>query len=109
MGANFKRLFGQRVAVLREAQNLRQHQLGTRIGKKDRYVSAIETGKTFPRPEMIPLLAKALNVPVSSLFFFEGMDNDAKVLLKLIGNLLEGRDATELRKFYRHALVSLEK
>src|SRR5271154_213257 len=95
MSSGLKQLFGRRLAALREAKSLEQHQLGRLVGKKDRYISAIETGNTFPRPEMIPLLAKALDVPVSALFFFEGMDNDAKVLRKQIDSLLQASDAAQ--------------
>jgi transcriptional regulator with XRE-family HTH domain len=109
MSIGFKQLFGQRLAALRGAKGLEQHQLGRLVGKKDKYVSAIETGKTFPRPEMIPLLAKALGAPVSALFFFEGMDNDAKLLRKQIDSLLQTSDAAQLRKFLRHMLVALER
>ena len=106
---SLKRLFGQRVAELRDSKNLKQHQVASRIGKKDKYISAIETGQTFPRPEMIPLLAKALGVQISALFFFEGMDNDPKALRKQIDGLLQTSDASQLRKFLRHMLVSLER
>lgn len=109
MTSRFKQLFGQRLATLRRAKALEQHQLGRLVGKKDKYVSAIETGKTFPRPEMLSLLAKALGVPVSALFFLEGMDNDAKLLRKQIDGLLQTSDADQLRKFFRHMLVSLER
>ncbi len=108
MSSSLKQLFGRRLASLREAKRLEQHQLGRLVGKKDKYISAIETGKTFPRSEMIPFLAKALSVPVSALFFFEGMDNDVKVLRKQIDSLLQSSDAGQLRKFLRLMLISLE-
>ena len=108
MTSDLKKLFGRRVATLRQAKNLEQHQLGRLIGKKDRYISAIETGTTFPRPEMISLLAKALSVPVSALFFFEGMDDDAKLLRRQIDGLLQAGDTARLRRFFRYMLVSLE-
>jgi transcriptional regulator with XRE-family HTH domain len=108
MPSDLKRLFGKRLAAIREAKKLKQHQLARLIGKKDIYISAIETGQNFPRPEMISLLAKALNTPVSALFFFEGIDDDTKVLRKHIDSLIEGRSPAELRKWFRQMLVSLE-
>lgn len=109
MSLNLKQLFGRRLAALREAKGLEQHQLARLVGKKDKYISAIETGRNFPRPEMISLLAKALEMPVSALFFFEGIDDDPKALRKQIESLSQVSDVSQLRKSFRHMIVSREK
>jgi transcriptional regulator with XRE-family HTH domain len=108
MPSDLKRLLGKRLAALRESRGLKQHQLARLVGKKDTYISAIERGQNFPRPEMISMLARVLHMPVSALFFFEGMDDDPKALRKQIDGLLDNRTPTQLRRVFRQMLVSLE-
>lgn len=106
---NVKKLFGKRLATLRESRNLKQHQLARMIGKKDKYISDLETGRTYPRPEMLETLSKALGVPISEFYFFEGLDDDTKVLRKSIEALAAVDDTDQLRKYFRHMLVSRER
>jgi transcriptional regulator with XRE-family HTH domain len=108
MSPDLKRLFGKRLSTLRESKNLKQHQLARLIGKRDKYISDIETGRIYPRPQMIVALSKALEVPISAFFFFEGVDDDPKTLRKTIESLVAVSSASRLRKFLRHMLVSLE-
>lgn len=106
---NIKKLFGKRLATLREAKNMKQHQLARLIGKKDKYISDLETGRTYPRPEMLEALSKALRLPISEFYFFEGLDDDANGLRKSIEGLVAVDDASQLRKDLRHMLVSRER
>lgn len=108
MVPNLKRLFGKRLCTLREAKNLKQHQLGRLIGKGNKYISDIETGRIYPRPEMMVALSKALDLPISAFYFFEGVDDDPKTLRKSIENLAAVSGASRLRRFLRHMLVTLE-
>src|SRR5271170_6842745 len=108
MAPNLKRLFGKRLTALRESKNLKQHQLGRRIGKRDKYISDIETGRIYPRPEVMVALSEALELPISAFYFFEGVDDDPKSLRKSIESLVTVSSASRLRKFLRHMVVSLE-
>jgi transcriptional regulator with XRE-family HTH domain len=108
MSSSVKRLFGKRLAALRESKELKQHQLARLIGKRDKYISDLETGRTYPRPEILTALSKALELPISSFYFFEGVDDDPKTLRKSIEGLVAVSGASRLRKFLRHMLVSLE-
>jgi transcriptional regulator with XRE-family HTH domain len=108
MTPDLKRLFGKRLAALRESKNLKQHQLGRRIGKRDKYISDVETGRIYPRPEIVMALADALELPISAFYFFEGADDDPKSLRKSIESLVSVSSASRLRKFLRLMLVSLE-
>lgn len=105
MTSDLKRRFGKRLALLREIRKLEQHQLGRMIGKKDRYISSVETGKNFPRPEMIDRLAKALQVPVSAFFFDEDVDNNPKALRKFIESILDSSNTKELRKYLLQMVI----
>jgi transcriptional regulator with XRE-family HTH domain len=108
MSVNLKRLFGKRLATLRESKNLKQHQLGRRIGKRDKYISDIETGRIYPRPDIIVALSEALALPISTFYLFEGVEDDPETLRKSIEGLVAVSSANQLRKFLRHMLVSLE-
>jgi len=108
MSVELKRLFGKRLATLRESKSLKQHQLGRMVGSSNRYISSVETGRVYPGPEMMMALSKALKYPVSEFYFFEGIDDDAKTLRKRIENLIAVSNASRLRKFLRHMLVTLE-
>lgn len=87
---------------------MKQHQLARLIGKRDKYISDLETGRTYPRPEMLTALARALELPISAFYFFEGVDDDAKTLRKSIESLVAVSGPSRLRKFLRHMLISLE-
>lgn len=108
MTPNLKRLFGKRLATLRESRNLKQHQLARSIGKRDKYISDIETGRIYPRPQIMAALSEALRFPISAFYFFEGVDDDPKALRKSIDSLVTTSTASQLRRFLRHMLVSLE-
>jgi transcriptional regulator with XRE-family HTH domain len=108
MASDLTHRFGKRLAFLRNARNLEQHQLGQRVGRDNKYISRIETGENFPRPEMIDKLAKALQCPVSALFFDEGVDNNPKVMRKFIDSFLDKGDAKQLRKYFLQVLLSHE-
>jgi transcriptional regulator with XRE-family HTH domain len=108
MSAKMKRLLGRRVAALRDAKNLKQHQLGRMIGKSAKYISDVETGRVYPRPSIIEKLSAALELPISSFYFFEGTDDDPKILRQSIESLIAVSGANRLRRFLRHMLVTLE-
>jgi transcriptional regulator with XRE-family HTH domain len=108
MIVDLKHRFGRRIAFLREARNLEQFQLGQRIGVGNKTISRIETGRSFPRPQVIDKLAKALEVPVSVLFFDEGIDNNLKFMRKVIDSFLDQSDAKQLRKYLLQMLITHE-
>jgi hypothetical protein len=54
-------------------------------------------------------LAKALNVSMSDLLFFEGIDDSAEVLRSKIQRLAQTNDLKRLRRYYRLMLVSRER
>ena len=108
MAADLKRLLGRRLTTLRESKNLKQHQLGRMVGKDNRYISSVETGRVYPSPAMIMALSRALNYPVSEFYFIEGIDDDPKALRRIIESLVAVSNASRLRRFLRHMLVTLE-
>lgn len=103
-------LFRKQLASLRDAEGLTQAKLSEMIGAGPQYVGHLETGriKTPPWGRM-KKLAKALNVSMSDLFFFEGVDDSAEELRAKIQRLAQTNNVERLRRYYRLMLVSREK
>jgi transcriptional regulator with XRE-family HTH domain len=104
------RLLRERLRVLREAKGLSQKELEDGIGKEANYITRVETGRIeWPPSDVIDKICEILEVSPSELLFAEGLDNNAEVLREKIQNLLSRANTEQLRKFYRHMLVSLER
>ena len=102
--------FRERLRVLRESKGLTQGQLEERIGKEANYITRVETGRIDTPPlDTLSAIARELEVSMSDLFFFEGIDDDAEILRSKIQRLAQTNDVERLRKYYRLMLVSREK
>jgi transcriptional regulator with XRE-family HTH domain len=110
MRSDDAKLFRERLRVLREAKGLTQGQLEEKIGKEANYITRVETGRIDTPPlDGISRIARELEVSMSDLFFFEGIDDDAETLRSKIHQLAQTNDIQQLRRFYRLMLVSREK
>jgi transcriptional regulator with XRE-family HTH domain len=105
--------FRERLALLRKAKGLTQHELEKRIGKLETeagYISRIETGAIGTPPfDVIDKIAQELDVDAFELFFGYGLDQNVEQLRERIARVLAVQDLAQLRKIYRLILVSLEK
>ena len=109
MSSDEARLFRERLRTLREAKRLSQSQLEERIGKEENYITRVETGRIDTPPiDVTAKIARALEVSMSELFFFEGVDDSAEALRAKIQRLIQTDDPKRLRKYYRLMLVSHE-
>jgi transcriptional regulator with XRE-family HTH domain len=109
MSSDDAKPFREHLRMLREAKGLSQTQLEERIGKEANYITRVETGRIDTPPlDVIARIAYELDVSVSDLFFFEGVDDSAEVLRAKIHRLIETDDVKRLRKYYRLLLVSDE-
>jgi len=110
MSRDLGALFRKQLATLREAEGLTQAKLSEMIGAGPQYIGHLETGRIKTPPwERMKKLAKALNVSMSDLFFFEGVDDSAEELRAKIQRLVQTNDVNRLRRYYRLMLVSREK
>ncbi|SRR5260370_19758199 len=104
------RLLRERIRVLREAKGLSQKELEDRIGKEANYITRVETGRIeWPPSDVIDKICEVLDVSPNELFFAEGLDDNAELLRQKIQTLLKSANTEQLRKFYRHMLVAIEK
>jgi XRE family aerobic/anaerobic benzoate catabolism transcriptional regulator len=60
---------GHIIKVLRAASGLKQKDLAKRAEIKANYLSLVEAGKRDPSLNVLRAIAKALNVPISMLFW----------------------------------------
>jgi transcriptional regulator with XRE-family HTH domain len=102
------KLFGRRLKVLRKAKKLNQAELAEKIGIETKYLSNLETGRRSPSFEKTAALAKALDVPMSSLFSFDHDETDPKMLRKRIESILARATPQQLRQIYCHARCVIE-
>lgn len=86
MKSNFKKLFGARIRYLRKLAGLSQEKLAELTGLSTKTISYIENSKNTLSFNKLPLLAKALNVPVYKLFVFTDSENSKEVLENLLSS-----------------------
>jgi transcriptional regulator with XRE-family HTH domain len=59
---------GERIQALRNQRGLTQEQLADKAGLSRGYIARLETGRHDPAATTLAKIAKALRVPISSLF-----------------------------------------
>lgn len=87
---------GDRIREIRVSRKMNQRDLARRTGLTQSWISRYERGEQKPGPTKLALLAKALNVPVSSFFtdtakltgieqyLIEHLRDDEKINLQII-------------------------
>lgn len=99
---------GERVRLAREEAGMSQAELAERIGRRQAYVSDVETGKTEPNATTLAVLAKILAKPVA-FFFPESWRDPVQWTLKPDELTIEEQELfKELRKldgFYYHTVA----
>jgi transcriptional regulator with XRE-family HTH domain len=59
---------GRRIQTLRDQRKLTQEELAARAGLSRGYLARLETGRHDPSATTLAAIAKALRVPIASLF-----------------------------------------
>ena len=93
MENNFKKSFGTQVRYLRKLAGLSQEQVAELTGLSTKTISYIENSKNTLSFNKLPLLARALNVPVYKLFVFTGSEATNREVLE---TLLESATVKEI-------------
>lgn len=73
--SELKKLFGKRIATMRNSLNLTQLQFSEKIDLSPSALAEIETGTTFPRPDTIEKLKAAFGCEYMDLFNFGDDEN----------------------------------
>ena len=97
---NIKKDFGQRIKELRNKKGITQYQLAEMTGIDPKHMSHIETGRSFPKADLIEKFANALDIDYTELFKTQHLD-DRKILLEKLGNYLENASDSDLQVMYK--------
>lgn len=97
---DLKKDFGQRLKELRNKKGITQYQLAELVGIDPKHMSHIETGRSFPKADLIEKFAEALEIEYTKLFRTEHLQ-DKVILLKQINTLLKKANEEELKNIYK--------
>ena len=97
---NIKKDFGLRIKELRNKKGITQYQLVEMTGIDPKHMSHIETGRSFPKADLIEKFANALEIDYTELFKTEHLAN-RDVLFKKIVKYLENVSDNELQVIYK--------
>ena len=87
-------MFGKRLRELRTAKMLTQETVAELIDISPENYSRIENGLSFPKPENITKISKALGVEVADLFQFSTLNDYDKILETIINKLKTDKEIT---------------
>lgn len=97
---NIKKDFGLRIKELRNKKGITQYQLAEMVGIDPKHMSHIETGRSFPKADLIEKFADALEIEYTLLFQTEHLQN-RDVLLKKINSSLAKVSDNDLQVIYK--------
>ena len=95
-----KKMFGQRLKELRKSKNLTQEKLAEMVGFEPNHLTKIESGKHFPQPEKLELLAKVFDIRIKDLFDYEHKIPE-HILKSKITNWLDDAQTPEIEYIYK--------
>lgn len=104
---DLKKDFGLRLKELRNKKGITQYQLAEMVGIDPKHMSHIETGKSFPKADLIEKFAYALGVDYTKLFKTEHLRDRASLYDRIIG-LMDRATDEELRIIYKIIAGCLE-
>lgn len=102
----FKKNFGVRIKELRIKKGLTQAELSELVGIDAKHMSHIETGRSFPKADLIEKLSTQLNTSTTSMFFFPHL-KPKKELVKEINQMLHKADDCDVKRLYRMIVAYL--
>lgn len=97
---NIKKDFGQRIKELRNKKGITQYQLAEMVGIDPKHMSHIETGRSFPKADLIEKFANALEIEYPELFNTQHLE-DREIIFKKLINYLKNVPDSELQMIYK--------
>ena len=104
---DLKREFGLRLKEIRQSKKITQEILSEIVEIDPKHLSHIETGKSFPKADLIERFAKALNVDYTVFFETEHIKNK-QLIVSEINKFLCMADTKQLQKIYKIILACFE-
>ncbi len=97
---NIKKDFGLRLKELRNKRGITQYQLAELAGIDPKHMSHIETGRSFPKADLIEKFASALSIDYTELFKTEHLQS-REVIIDKIQNVLPGLSDEDLQIIFK--------
>lgn len=97
---NLKKDFGLRIKELRMSKGITQYKLAEIVEIDPKHLSHIETGRSFPKADLIEKMANALDVDYTQFFNTKHL-KDKKELLERTNKLLNCATDEQLQLFYK--------
>ena len=97
---SIKKDFGARVKELRIKKRITQYELAELSGIDPKHISHIETGRSFPKADLIEKFALALGIDYIELFRTEHL-KDRQYMLDKLDNILKNSTDEELSKIFK--------
>ncbi len=96
---SIKKDFGKKLKELRQARGLTQFQLAERVEIDPKHMSHIETGRSFPKADLIEKFADVLNVEYNAFFNIKRIKSREDIICE-IKTLLNNYDDEKLHIIY---------
>lgn len=97
---NIKKDFGLRIKELRNKKGITQYQLAELVGIDPKHMSHIETGRSFPKADLIEKFADTLDIDYTELFKTQHLDK-REILLQKLNDYLSNATDNELQVIYK--------
>lgn len=97
---NLKKDFGKRIKELRIKKGITQYQLAELVNIDPKHISHIETGRSFPKADLIEKFAKALDTNYTELFKIEHFE-DRETIINNLYEILKKANDEELKVIYK--------
>ncbi|CDC20963.1 transcriptional regulator XRE family [Clostridium sp. CAG:306] len=90
---NLKKDFGLRLKELRNKSGITQYQLAEITGIDPKHISHIETGRSFPKADLIEKFAKALGIDYTDLFQTQYLKSKKEMISFIVSDLKKASDS----------------
>ncbi len=97
---NIKKDFGARIKELRNKKGITQYQLAEMVGIDPKHLSHIETGRSFPKADLIEKFALALGVDYIEFFKIEHFLG-REFMIEKINSILKSSTNDDLKKIFK--------
>ena len=100
---SLKKDFGKRLKELRQKRGLTQFQLAEKVEIDPKHLSHIETGRSFPKADLIEKFADVLSVEYNAFFNVQQLKSKEDIISE-INFLLNNSNDEKLRIIYNFIL-----
>ncbi len=97
---NIKKDFGARIKELRNKKGITQYQLAEMAGVDPKHLSHIETGRSFPKADLIEKFACALEVDYLEFFRIEHFLG-REFMIEKINSILKNSSNEDLTRIFK--------